>query len=74
MAYEKMGIDGGGQGSVSGGYDHMGYSVLMNTRDFAQPDQVPTPLTPVMEYNGTTVPRNALGGLTNTYAIAPTNA
>lgn len=74
MAYEKMGIDGGGQGSVSGGYDHMGYSVLMNTRDFAQPDQVPTPLTPVMEYNGTTVPRNELGGLTNTYAIAPTNA
>ena len=74
MAYEKMGIDGGGQGSVSGGYDHMGYSVLMNTRDFAQPDQVPTPLTPVMEYNGTTVPHNELGGLTNTYAIAPTNA
>ena len=32
-AYEQMGIDGGGEGSTSGGYDHMGYSVLMNTRD-----------------------------------------
>lgn len=74
MAYEKMGIDGGGQGSTSGGYDHLGYSVLMNTREFAQPDQVPTPLTPVMEYNGTTVEHNELGGLKHNYAIAPTTA
>ena len=31
QSYNQMGIDGGGQGSTSGGYDHLGYSVLMNT-------------------------------------------
>ncbi len=71
-AYEKMGIDGGGQGSTSGGYDHMGYSVLMNTRDFPTREQIPTPLTPVMEYNGTSVEHNELGGLHNTYRTEPT--
>lgn len=69
MAYEDMGIDGGGAGSTSGGYDHMGYSVLMNTRDeqLAPAEKVPTPLTPVMEYNGTRVEHNELGGLVNTF-------
>ncbi len=54
-SYNSMGIDGGGMGSTSGGYDHMGYSVLMNTRDvqLAPADQVPTELTPKMEYSGT---------------------
>ena len=33
VSYENMGIDEGGQGGTSGGYDHLGYSVLMNTRD-----------------------------------------
>lgn len=72
--YQKMGIDGGGQGATSGGYDHMGYSVLMNTRDFAAPEQVPTPLTPLMEYNGVSVKHNELGGLKHTFAVAPTTA
>ncbi len=71
-AYEKMGIDGGGQGGTSGGYDHLGYSVLMNTRDFPAPEQIPTPLTPVMEYDGTSVEHNELGGLHNTYLAEPT--
>ncbi len=66
-ALEQMGIDGGGTGSTSGGYDHMGYSVLTCTRDFASSEQVPTLLTPVIEYNGKTVAHNELGGLTNTY-------
>ena len=70
--YEKMGIDGGGQGNTSGGYDHMGYSVLMNTRDFPTPEQIPTPLTPIMEYNGISVEHNELGGLHNTYRTEPT--
>ncbi|MBQ8968345.1 MAG: alginate lyase family protein [Bacteroidaceae bacterium] len=54
-SYTQMGIDGGGQGGTSGGYDHMGYSVLMNTRvpQLAPADQVPTELTPKMEYSGT---------------------
>ena len=54
-AYEQMGIDEGAQGSTSGGYDHMGYSVLMNTRDeqLCPPEKVPTELSPLMEYSGT---------------------
>ena len=54
-AYQSMGIDGGGLGSTSGGYDHLGYSVLMNTRDvqLCPANQVPTELTPKMEYSGT---------------------
>jgi len=70
--YEKMGIDGGGQGNTSGGYDHMGYSVLMNTRDFPTSEQIPTPLTPIMEYNGISVEHNELGGLHSTYRTEPT--
>ena len=55
LAYKQMGIDGGGQGSTSGGYDHMGYSVLMNTRDeqLCPADKVPTELSHRMEYSGT---------------------
>lgn len=54
-SYNSMGIDAGGVGSTSGGYDHLGYSVLMNTRDvpLAPADQVPTELSPKMEYSGT---------------------
>lgn len=53
-AYNQMGIDGGGQGSTSGGYDHLGYSVLMNTRvpQIADPKDVPTELSPKIEYSG----------------------
>lgn len=73
--YEEMGIDGGGAGGTSGGYDHLGYSVLLNTRDTLAPaDSVPTPLTPQMEYNGTVVEHNELGGLSNTYELLPTSA
>ena len=55
QAYQNMGIDGGGAGSTSGGYDHLGFSVLMNTRDtqLCPTDQTPTELTPKMEYGGT---------------------
>lgn len=53
-SYKAMGIDGGGEGGTSGGYDHLGYSVLMNTREpqLCPADQVPTELTPSMEYSG----------------------
>lgn len=55
LAYTQMGIDEGGQGSTSGGYDHLGYSVLMNTRNeqLCPTERVPTELTPRMEYSGT---------------------
>lgn len=74
MAKKQMGIDGGGTGGTSGGYDHMGYSVLTCTRDSIGPDQAPTLLTPVMEYNGLTVEHNELGGLSNTFEVTPTSA
>ena len=55
VSYANMGIDGGGEGGTSGGYDHLGYSVLMNTREpqLCPADQVPTELTPRMDYSGT---------------------
>ena len=55
LAYKQMGIDEGGKGSTSGGYDHLGYSVLMNTRDeqLCPADSVPTELTGQMEYSVT---------------------
>ena len=51
ISYAEMGTDGGGEGSTSGGYDHLGYSVLMNTRvpQLCPADQLPTELTPKME-------------------------
>ncbi|MCR5313190.1 MAG: alginate lyase family protein, partial [Bacteroidaceae bacterium] len=72
MAYEDMGIDGGGSGTTSGGYDHLGYSVLMHTYDgLASQDKVPTLLTPKMTVNGKTIYHNELGGLKNNYDITP---
>lgn len=68
QVYNKMGTDGGGLGSTSGGYDHLGYSVLMNTYNGIAPsEKVPTTLTPMMLYNGKTIAHNELGGLTNTF-------
>lgn len=69
QAYKAMDIDAGGQGGTSGGYDHLGYSVLMNTRNeqLAPADQVPTELSPQITYDGKTLPHSELGGLTNTY-------
>lgn len=71
VVYEKMGIDRGGSGGTSGGYDHLGYSVLMNTHEYqlAPADSIPTQIYPQMEYNGQTIGHNELGGLKNTYIV-----
>lgn len=71
VSFENMGIDAGGLGGTSGGYDHLGYSVLMNTYDeqLAPSDKIPTELSPMMECNGNKVGHNELGGLTNTYQV-----
>lgn len=68
-AYKDMGIDYGGMGATSGGYDHLGYSVLMNTYEpqLAPADKVPTELSGYIEYNGKVIEHNELGGLKNTY-------
>ena len=70
IALEKMGIDGGPMGAVSGPYDHMGYSVLTCTYDgIADELHRPTLLTPKMEYDGKIIEHNELGGLENNYVI-----
>ncbi len=71
QAYNQMGIDVGGTGSTSGPYDHLGYSVLMNTRDeqLCPEEKRPTLLSPCMEYDGKTIWHNELGGLRNTYVV-----
>lgn len=72
MAYKQMGIDAGGQGSTSGGYDHLGYSVLLNTRDgLANTEQIPVELQARMIVNGNTILHNELGMLANTFATTP---
>jgi len=55
MAYTDMGIDEGGMGSTSGGYDHLGYSVLMNTIEpqLCPTEQVSTELHGKIEYSST---------------------
>lgn len=78
-AYTKMGIDAGGQGNVSGGYDHLGYSVLTNTfSDGSDPfwlnPNPPAELKPEIVYKGKTVKQNELGGLVNTFAITPVSS
>ncbi len=66
--------DWGGQGSTSGGYDHLGYSVLMNTRDvqLCPEEHRPTQLSPRLEYDGKVLGQCELGGLRNTYVVQPT--
>jgi len=67
-SYKEMGIDAGGQGSTSGGYDHLGYSVLMNTRDsIADRTKAPVELQAKMMVDGKTIIHNELGMLTNTF-------
>lgn len=74
-ALQQMGIDGGGAGSTSGGYDHLGYTVLTSTQDgMATPDEVPTLLTPQIIYNGTTIAHNELGATRQSYSISTNTA
>ena len=74
QAYAQMGIDVGGTGSTSGAYDHLGYSVLMNTRDvqICPDEQRPTLLTPRMVVDGFPIDKSELGGLRNTYLLQST--
>lgn len=74
VALEKMGIDGGPSGGNGGAYDHLGFSVLMNTRDFATEKEVPTLLTPLVEYAGKILNTNSIGGKGSNWLVAPTTA
>ena len=72
MCYKQMGIDDGGTGSTSGDYDHLGYSVLMNTYGNTTDGiylntNPPTELTGTVTYGGKTYSQTDIGGLKNTY-------
>ena len=71
-AYEKMGVDGGTGGATSGGYDHLGFSVLMNYRPFATKKSIPTELTPLIEMDGKKYEQAELGGLRNHWSNSGT--
>ena len=73
---DKLPIDGGGAGSTSGGYDHLGFSVLMCSRPsvLGQPEKVPTLIIPTLLYEGKIYQQNELGGLKNTYQNTHTSS
>ena len=75
----QMGVDGGGGGATSGGYDHLGFSVLTCTYDNkATSNQIPTLLTPHVEYSvggkNYSLDQCEVGGLVNDYNNHPTDA
>lgn len=73
MALGKMGIDGGGSGSTSGAYDHLGFSVLTCTRPaVTDPDSIPTLLSPEIITETETLHQSELGALVNNYTTLPT--
>ena len=74
-ALTDMGIDAGGTGGTSGAYDHLGYSVLTCTqKGMVEPDEVPTKLMPIIQYNGKVVAQAELGGLKHGFEVAPTSS
>lgn len=73
---QLMGTDAGGSGSTSGGYDQLGYSVLMNTRDvqLCPAEQIPTELHGYIEVGGILMKQNEYGGLVNKYTTNNTTS
>ena len=73
---EKMGIDGGGGGSTSGGYDQLGFNVLMHTldRQLCPADEVPTELSGYIQVGTSTIKMSEYGGHINKYTTNNTTA
>lgn len=71
IALEQMGAYTPYTGGASWGYDHMGFSNLLNTREggIAPADKVPTEITPIIIYDDKELHQNELGGIENTYVI-----
>ncbi len=68
LALAQMGIDGGGSGSTSGAYDHLGFSVLTCTRPgVAEPQCVPTLLSPQIITSTKSLDQSELGALDNAF-------
>jgi hypothetical protein len=65
---EPVDAGGGNYGQTSGGFDHLGFSTLMNYHPAkAAPAQVPLTLKPRIIVNNQTYNQSELGGLVNTY-------
>ncbi|MDR0714947.1 MAG: alginate lyase family protein [Bacteroidales bacterium] len=65
---ESVDAGGGNYGQTSGGFDHLGFSTLMEYRPAkATPGQVPLTLKPRIILNNKTYNQSELGGLVNTY-------
>ncbi len=65
---EILGMEGGGGGSTSGGYDHLGFTSLTCHRDRVSAEQAPTIITAKLSYQGKTLGQAELGSLDDTYA------
>ncbi len=73
---EKMGIDSGGGGSTSGGYDQLGFNVLMHTldRQLCPAKQVPTELQGYIKVGTSTLKQSEYGGLVNKWTVNNTSS
>lgn len=76
MAAETVGIDGGGSnyGQNSGGFDHLGFSVLTSYRKKIAPEDAPLILTGQIQYQGKTLNQTDLGGLKYTHVLDGSHA
>lgn len=70
------GTDGGGgnYGQTSGGFDHLGFTTLMDYRPAIGVDEAPVVLGGMMVYNGDTLRQTNLGGLKYNYVAGKTKA
>jgi hypothetical protein len=59
----KQAVDGGGAGSTSGGYDHLGFSTLTCTRPAANASRAPVTLKADIVYNDTTYEQGEYSGV-----------
>lgn len=70
------GTDGGGgnYGQTSGGFDHLGFTTLMDYRPAVTADHIPVVLSGKMVYEGNTLEQTNLGGLKYNYVAGKTKA
>ncbi|MCM1313134.1 MAG: LamG domain-containing protein [Bacteroides sp.] len=70
------GTDGGGgnYGQTSGGFDHLGFTTLMDYRPAITADKAPVILSGQIVYNGETLDQTNLGGLKYNYVAGKTKA
>ena len=76
-AQAKLYPDGGGgnYSQNSGGFDHLGFTSLMDYRGtVASADEVPTRIIPYVTFNGKKYQQSEVGGIKNTFEHIPTSA